>query len=102
MFPSRARDETTAMLRITTQEYPPVLLLRLEGRLEGQYVGVLENTWQALPNGSSGTRVCLDLAGVTFIDSAGKSLLMAMHRHGAEFIAGNLLTKAIVAEIVGP
>jgi hypothetical protein len=43
----------------------------------------------------------VDLTGVTFIDAAGKDRLAAMHRQGAEFIADDLMTKAIVAEIVG-
>ena len=89
------------MLRITTHEYPPVQLLRLEGRLEGPSVEVLDKCWRGVPNGSGGNRLCLDLKGVTFIDAAGKSLLAAMHERGAQFIAGNLVTKAIVAEIVG-
>ena len=89
------------MLRITTHEYPPVVLVRLEGRLEGPSVAVLDNCWRSMPNGSSRTRLCLDLAGVTFVDAAGKSLLAAMHERGAEFIAGNLLTEAIVDEIAG-
>jgi hypothetical protein len=36
---------------------------------------------------------------VTFIDAAGKAYLAAMHRQGAEFVAADCLTKAIVAEI---
>ena len=41
----------------------------------------------------------VDLTGVTFIDAAGKACLAAMHRQGAEFIAADCLTKAVVAEI---
>jgi hypothetical protein len=37
--------------------------------------------------------------GVTFIHAAGKACLAAMHRQGAEFIAADCLTKALVAEI---
>jgi hypothetical protein len=36
---------------------------------------------------------------VTFIDHAGKAYLGAMHCLGAEFVAADCLTKAIVAEI---
>ena len=43
--------------------------------------------------------VRFDLAGVTCIDAAGKAYLAAMHRQGAEFVAADCLTKAIVAEI---
>jgi hypothetical protein len=40
-----------------------------------------------------------DLTAVTSIDAAGKAYLAAMHRQGAEFVAADCLTKAIVAEI---
>ena len=43
--------------------------------------------------------VCFELAGVTFIDDAGKAFLAAMRRLGAEFVAADCLTKAVVAEI---
>src|SRR5262245_35730868 len=39
------------------------------------------------------------LSEMTFIDTAGKAFLAAMHRQGAEFIAANCLTRAVVAEI---
>jgi anti-anti-sigma regulatory factor len=89
------------MLRITTTDNPRVLTLRLEGRLEGPWVQEIEKCWES--NLSSTTRPSLrvDLTGVTFIDAAGKDRLAAMHRQGAEFIADDLMTKAIVAEIVG-
>ena len=42
-----------------------------------------------------------DLTEVTSIDAAGRACLAAMHRQGAEFIAADCLTKAVVAEIIG-
>jgi len=50
-------------------------------------------------DGNYGVAVRFDLAGVTFIDDAGKAYLAAMHRLGAEFVAADCLTKAVVAEI---
>ena len=41
----------------------------------------------------------VDLTGVTAIDAAGRACLVALHRQGAEFIAADCLTKAMVAEI---
>ena len=41
----------------------------------------------------------VDLTGVTFIDAAGKACLKTKQRQGAEFIAPDCLTKAVVAEI---
>jgi ABC-type transporter Mla MlaB component len=41
----------------------------------------------------------VDLTGVTSIDAAGRACLAALHRRGAEFVAADCLTKAVVAEI---
>jgi hypothetical protein len=41
----------------------------------------------------------VDLTGVTFIDAAGQACLAAMLRQGAEFLAADCLTKAVVAEV---
>ncbi len=89
------------MLRITTSECPRVLTLQLEGRLEGPWVRELEQCWQSLLDGASRPTVHVDLTGVTFIDAAGKARLAEIHKQGAEFIAGDCETKAVVAEIVG-
>jgi hypothetical protein len=42
--------------------------------------------------------VRFDLPEMTFIDTAGKAFLAAMHRQGAVVIAANCLTRAVVAE----
>jgi hypothetical protein len=87
------------MLRITVHDNPRALTFQLEGRLTGPWLQALEECWH-------GTLACprkavlrVDLTGVTFIDAAGKDCLAAMHRQGAEFIAADCLTKAIVDEI---
>ena len=89
------------MLRITANDNPRVLTFRLEGRLEGPWVHELDQCWRGLLDGASQPAICVDLTGVTYIDAAGKARLTEMHERGAQFIAGDCLTKAIVAEIVG-
>ncbi len=87
------------MLRITIEIGARVLMIRLEGKLSGPWLRELEKCWQgslALPPDLVRH---VDLTGVTFIDSAGKSCLTDMHRQGAEFIAADCMTKEIVAEI---
>ncbi len=88
------------MLRITANDSPRVLTFRLEGRLEGPWVRELEQCWRSTLDGANRPTVCVDLTGVTYIDAAGKARLAAMHEQGAEFIAGDCVTKAVVAEIV--
>ena len=87
------------MLRITIQDNAESLTFQLEGRLAGAWVREVEECRQRTLAGCRRPAVRFDLAGVTFIDAAGKAYLAAMHRQGAEFVAADCLTKAIVAEI---
>jgi len=88
------------MLRITADEKPRVLSFRLEGRLEGPWVGELEKCWRGMVARAGTPVLRVDLTGVTFVDAAGKAQLTAMHRQGAEFTADDCLTNAIVSEII--
>jgi anti-anti-sigma regulatory factor len=89
------------MLRITAHDHPRLLTFRLEGRLEGPWVEELEKCWRSTLASPSRLTVRVDLSAVTFIDDAGKAHLTAMHEQGAELIASDCETKAIVAEITG-
>ena len=87
------------MLRITVHDNPAALTFQLEGRLAGPWVRVLEECWQGALAGRRKPVLRVDLTGVTSIDAAGKACLAALHRQGAEFVAADCLTKAVVAEI---
>jgi anti-anti-sigma regulatory factor len=88
------------MLRITVHDNPESLTFQLEGKVAGPWVQELKQCWQRALAGRR-PAVRIDLAGVTFIDAAGKELLAAMHRQHAELIAADCLTRAVVAEITG-
>jgi anti-anti-sigma regulatory factor len=87
------------MLRVTVHDNPESLTFRLEGRLAGPWVREVEECRQRTLAGRRRPAVRFDLAGVTFIDAAGKAYLADMHRLGAELVAADCLTKAVVAEI---
>jgi anti-anti-sigma regulatory factor len=87
------------MLRITLQDKPGAVTFQLEGRLAGPSVRLLEECWQTTLAGQRKPTLRVDLTGVTSIDAAGRACLAAMHRRGAEFIAADCLTKAVVDEI---
>jgi ABC-type transporter Mla MlaB component len=87
------------MLRITVHDNPKSLAFQLEGRLAGASVREVEKCRQRTLAGRRCPAVRFDLAGVTFIDVAGKAFLADMHRQKADFIAADCLTRAIVAEI---
>jgi anti-anti-sigma regulatory factor len=92
--------EGFAMLRITIDKQAHVLVLRLEGRLEGPWVAVLAQCWSSVLHRLRGRRLCVDLNGVTFVDAQGKARLSEMYEHGAELLGEDIETRAIVAEIV--
>jgi ABC-type transporter Mla MlaB component len=87
------------MLRITVHDNPRVLTFQLEGNLTGPWVRVLEECWQGTLARRRKPLLRVDLTGVTFVDAAGQACLAAMYRQGAEFVAADCLTKAVVAEI---
>ena len=88
------------MLRIAIHDHPRALTFQLEGKLAGPWVRVLEECWQSAVTGRRKPTRRVDLTGVTFIDAAGRACLAALHRQGAEFVAADCLTKAVVAEIM--
>ncbi|MHB8898290.1 MAG: STAS domain-containing protein [Thermoguttaceae bacterium] len=87
------------MLRITVHENQESLTFQLEGRLAGVWVKEVEQCWQSTLAQKRKPILRVDLTGVTSIDGAGKACLSAMHRQGAEFVAADCETKAVVAEI---
>jgi hypothetical protein len=87
------------MLRITVNDRPQIITFRLEGRLAGPWVRELGMCWLGTAGRRGEPNLCVDLTAVTFIDAAGEAILAAMHRQGAEFIAADCVTKAVVAEI---
>ena len=57
----------------------------------------LKDCWEGARKGER--EVSVSLKAVTFIDGAGKTLLMLMHRHGVKLTGDGCMTKAIVEAI---
>jgi ABC-type transporter Mla MlaB component len=87
------------MLRITIRDNLESLTFQLEGKLAGPWVGELEECWRSTLTSQPKPVLRVDLTGVTFIDAAGKAYLATVLRQGAEFVAADCQTKAVVAEI---
>jgi hypothetical protein len=87
------------MLRITVHDNPGALTFQLEGRLGGPWVRVLQECWRSALARQRQPILRVDLTGVIAIDAAGRACLAALHRRGAEFVAADCLTRAVVAEI---
>ena len=87
------------MLRITVTTHPDGTTLALEGRLAGPWVDELRASWRSLVGTRDARWVRVDLDAVTFIDTAGKALLWAMHEQGAALVASGCMTRATIEEI---
>jgi len=87
------------MLMITEQWNGEALTFRLAGTLAGDWANELERCWHDASRALEIKHVLVDLTEVVFVDETGKRLLTLMARAGAEFIAGDVLMKAIVEEI---
>jgi hypothetical protein len=87
------------MLRITVHDKPGALTFQLEGRLAGPWVRVLQECWQSALASRRQPMLRVDLTEVTYIDAAGRACLAVLHGRGAEFIATDCLTRAVVSEI---
>src|SRR5437016_10406603 len=72
------------MLRITTEKKRGKIFLGVEGRLAGPWVAALEQCWRELHAASPREKFHVNLCGVSFIDAAGKVLLMEIHRRSEE------------------
>jgi outer membrane protein len=88
-----------SMLRITTEKRRGKISLSVEGRLAGPWVAALEQCWRELHAASPREKFHIDLCGVSFIDAAGKVLLMEIHRQGGRLVAEGCLNQAIVHDI---
>ena len=88
-----------AMLRITSDRKKGKVVLTVEGRIAGPWVGTLEQCWRELRAASPDQKFRINLCGVSFIDPAGKTLLKEIHRQGGQLVAEGCLNQAIVREI---
>ena len=85
------------MLKITTHRDGERTIFELEGRLAGPWVDELRDCWQHARRDEA--LITVALTQVSYVDNAGKSILIDMHRHGAELVAEGCMVKAIIEEI---
>jgi STAS domain-containing protein len=70
------------MLRITIQNTSQVVLLKLEGSVKGPWVEELRKAWLAATSMANGEPINASLSAVSFIDFAGRDLLLRMRKQG--------------------
>jgi anti-anti-sigma regulatory factor len=87
------------MLRVTRTDQPEGASFKLEGKLAGSWVDVVEQSWKHAPSEARGANCVVDLTAVTYVDGRGMELLGAMYRSGIELRASGCLGKGIVEQI---
>jgi anti-anti-sigma regulatory factor len=87
-------------LKITIDDGPATLKLKLEGRIVGPWADALRDSWNSLKD--SGSRgLVVDLCGVTNIDTAGRQILADIYKRSrARFLADTPMTKYFAEEAV--
>lgn len=89
------------MLRITEQRAADRIVLRLEGRLSGDWVRQVDWSWRAAETSRHGASIWIDLTDVCRVDTAGEALLARMHRAGVRFVTRGCAMRELVHEIQG-
>jgi outer membrane protein TolC len=84
------------MLRITVEEQDTKWLMRLEGKLSGEWVKEAASVWDSSPVKKARE---IDLRELTSTDDAGKRLLCSMHYSGAKFTTAGVETNGLASDI---
>ena len=87
------------MLRITVQDTPNEVTLKLEGSLAGAWIAGLEEASQASNSKLAGRVIRVDMTGVDRVDPAGKYLPALPRDRGTVLVASGKVTQ-IEAEII--
>ena len=74
------------------------LTLKLEGSLKGPWVDELQRAWSSSTGRSSGKPVKVDLAGVSFIDSKARTLLLRMQAEGVRLEGASIFLRNLLDE----
>jgi len=87
------------MLRITVQDGPDQVTLKLEGNLTGPWVAELEDAWRSARPTLAGRSLSLDVTAVGYVDNAGKYLLALLRRSGVQVTAAGTVIADLVRTI---
>ena len=88
------------MLRITVEENPTKMTLKLEGRLAGPWVAELDRLWEQTASKREARNLSIDLRSTTFADTDGiRSLRNIYSETRAELLTGTPWTQYLAEEI---
>jgi anti-anti-sigma regulatory factor len=87
------------VLKITIQETATDRRWILQGRLVGPWVSELRTTWKRAHKSQDKRACVIDLNDVTYLDKSGERLLRAIHKKGAQLIAGGMYVKHVIEQL---
>lgn len=87
------------MLRVTVKEDPQTVVIKLEGKVAGLWVGEFDQAWRSLEYSWVSKKFSLDLRGVSSVDYEGRRLLRKIYeKTGTAFMTDSPLTKYFAEE----
>ncbi|HST10065.1 MAG TPA: hypothetical protein VLL05_06795, partial [Terriglobales bacterium] len=87
------------MLKISMQDEPDQVTLKLEGSLAGTWVVDLEDSWRAVNPTLAGRPLGVHLTGVEHVDNAGRYLLALLRYSGVQLTAEGIVMTELVRTI---
>jgi anti-anti-sigma regulatory factor len=88
------------MLRITVEDNPETMVLKLEGRLAGPWVAELDRLWEQTSHALENRKISIDLRATTFADANGiRSLRSIYEQTSAAILTGTPWAEYLAEEI---
>ena len=87
------------MLKISIQDEPNLVTMKLEGSLAGTWVIELEDSWRAVSPKLADRQLRLHLAEVQRVDTAGRYLLALLRDRGVRLTAEGVVMLEVVRTI---
>jgi|SRR5262245_1785400 len=94
-------DDRRRMLRIHVDKQPETTILRVEGRLVGDWVDELRTVWTAVRKESPQKQAVVELSSLMTVDKPGRKLLGQMHTLGTHLSGEGLIVRSLIEEITG-
>jgi DMSO/TMAO reductase YedYZ molybdopterin-dependent catalytic subunit len=88
------------VLRITVDENPEAIVIKLEGRIAGPWAAELDRLWEEKSLDAAKKKLSLDLRSTTFADADGMRVLKAIYSQtGAALLTGTPWTQYLAEEV---
>lgn len=87
------------MLKVTIHTDAAGIRLVLEGRLCGECAAEAERSWRNALADAGSRELSIDLAGVSYVDRDGESLLMDMLEQGVAVRVGGVWMEHLIADL---